>query len=193
MRALILIALAVWASGCATLGTRSLLGPKLPYEARVYLLDAEEDLMTARARADQADRELYRARHALGDADRRHDRLREPVLKKEAKAEVAVAEAQVVRAEKSLELLDQAALCAERRYDAARARAEVKFKVKGADEGEALKLDERALACEAKLDKREAALAEAEEKLARARAEQDRASSAASALAPVEHPRPWIE
>jgi len=192
MRGLLLIMTAVVTSGCATVGN-PLIGPRLPYEARVWLLDAEEDLMTARARADQAERDLYRAKIALGEADQRYDALRESPLKREAKAVVAVEKARVEREERSLELLDSAAVCAERRYQAARARAEVKFKIEGADDGEASRLEERAAACAARLDKKELALAEAEEKLARARAAQDRESVAASAAAPLEHPRPWIE
>lgn len=192
MKGLILIALAIVTSGCATVGG-SIFSRRLPYEARVYLLDAEEDLMTARARADQADRDVYRAKHALGAADQRLDELRDSKLEGEARAQVKVAKAQVAREERSLELLDAASVCSERRYHAARARAEVKFKVEGADEGEATRLEERAEACSAKLDKRELALAEAEEQLARARAEQDRASQAAAVKAPLEHPRPWLE
>jgi hypothetical protein len=185
---------AVLASGCANMGfSNGVLGPRLPYEARVYLLDAEEDLMTARARADQGDRDVLRAKQALGEADKRYDELRESPLKKEAKASVAVAQAQVNRAEKQLDLLDASAVCAERRYGAARARAEVKFKIEGADDAEATRLSERADACETKLDKREQALADAEEQLARARAEQERASIAAAAQAPLENPRPWVE
>ncbi len=192
MKGLALIALAVVTSGCATVGS-GLLGPRLPYEARVWLLDAEEDLMTARARADQAERDLYRAKVALGEADKRYEELRESPLKKEAKAQVSVETARVERDERSLELLDAAAVCAERKYAAARARAEVKFKVEGADDGDATSLEQRAESCAQKLDKRELALAEAEEKLARARAAQERESVAASAQAPLEHPRPWIE
>jgi hypothetical protein len=192
VKGLLLIAVAVTTSGCATVGAK-LMGPRLPYEARVYLLDAEEDLMTARARAEQAERDVFRAKQALGEADKRYDALHESPLKKEAKAEVLVAQAKVEREERSLDLLDAAEACAERRYAAARARAEVRFKIEGADDGEASRLEEKAAACEAKLDKREAALADAEEKLARARAAQDRESIAASAAAPLEHPRPWIE
>lgn len=192
MKGLVLIAVAIVTSGCVTVGG-SIFNRRLPYEARVYLLDAEEDLMTARARADQADRDVYRARRALGEADSRYDDLRDSKLAGEAKAHVKVATAQVVREERALELLDAATVCAERRYVAARARAEVKFKVDGAEESEAIRLEEKAEACAAKLEKKELALAEAEEQLARARAEQDRASQAAAVQAPLEHPRPWIE
>ncbi|MBK7860452.1 MAG: hypothetical protein IPJ65_17930 [Archangiaceae bacterium] len=186
-----LLLLAVLATGCATtsgLGTR-----RLPYEARVYLLDTEEDLMTARARSEQAARDLWRARHALGDADARSDALRESPLKSEAKSQVAVAQARVAREERQLELLDAAAGCSQRRYAAARARTEVRFKLDGADEAEASRLDERAAACEAKLGQRAQALSDAEERLARARSEEERASIAAAAQAPLEHPRPWVE
>ena len=192
MKGLILIVLAVLMSGCATVAAR-LTGPKLPYEARVYLLDAEEDLMTARARADQAERDVFRAKLSLGEADKRRDALRGSELEKEAKAEVEVAVAKVEREERALDLLDASTACAERRYSAARAKAEVRFKIEGADEAEADRLQERADACQAKLEKKELALAEAEEKLARARAAQERESVAASAKAPLEHPRPWIE
>ena len=188
----LLAMLALVSSGCATVGG-SLFGRRLPYEARVYLLDAEEDLMTSRARADQADRDLYRAKQALSEAEKRYESLRESPLKPEAKSQVKLAQAQVTREQRQLELLDAATACAERRYAAARARAEVKFKVEGADDGEATRLEERAATCAQKLDKRELALAEAEEQLARARAEQDRASQAAAAKAPLDHPRPWIE
>ena len=191
MRALLLAALACAASGCAT--GFSLTGPRLPYEARVYLLDAEEDLMTARARAEQAERDVLRAQSALAAADERYEALRASPPKNEAKAAAAVEAARVEREERSLELLGAAAACAERRYVAARARAEVKFKVEGADEPEANALAERAEACTTKLDKRELALAEAEEKLARARAVQERESIAAAAQAPLEDPRPWLE
>ncbi|MBL8953649.1 MAG: hypothetical protein JNK82_22935 [Myxococcaceae bacterium] len=192
MRALVVVALAVVTSGCATVGGR-LFGPRLPYEARVWLLDAEEDLMTARARAEQAERDVVRAQASLAAADQRCEALRDSPLEREAKAAAAVEAARVVREERSFDLLAAQAGCAERRYAAARARAEVKFKVEGADEAEANALAERAEACAAKLDKRELALTEAEEQLARARAARERESIAAAAQAPLEHPRPWLE
>lgn len=192
MKGLLLIALALFFfSSCATVGPR--FGRRLPYEAKVYLLDAEEDLMTAKARADQQWREVHTAKKAVGAAEDRFDNLRESPLAGEAKAQVKVAQAQLTREERLLELLDAAAVCAERRYVATRSRAEVKFKVNGADETEANDLADRATACEAKLEKKQVAVAEAEEALSRARSEQERASIAAAQKAPLENPRPWIE
>lgn len=190
MRAL-LLGIAVVASGCSTVG--SVFAPRLSYEARVYLLDAEEDLMTAAARADEAVREVAHARRELEAAQSRAHSLKESPLKKEALAEVALAKAKVTRAEKSADFLVASQDCAERRYAATRAQAEVKFKAKGADPASSVKLTDRAESCEARLDKKRDALAVAEEALDRARSEQDRAAIQASMQAPAQYPRPWIE
>jgi hypothetical protein len=186
-----LLALAVVASGCSTVG--SVFAPRLPYEARVYLLDAEEDLMTAMARTEEAQRDVAQARRDLDSAQSRAHSLKESPLKKEAFAEVSLAKARVVRAEKSAELLVASQDCAERRYAAARAQAEVKFKVKRADPSNAARLADKADACDGKLDRKRDALAVAEEALNRARSEQDRAAIQAAAQSPAQYPRPWLE
>jgi hypothetical protein len=190
-RIALVAALWVLGSGCATV--QSLFGPKLPYDARVYLLDAEEDLMTAATRSDEAARELDRARRELDAAEDRQESLRESPLKKEAQAAVELAKARVARAEKSAELLFAAHACADRRYSAARAQAAVKFKVEGASASDADGLSAKAEECEARLDKRKEALAAAEEALQRARAEEDRAEAQAAVQAPQQYPRPWLE
>jgi hypothetical protein len=160
----------------------------------VYLLDAEEDLMTARARAEEASRAIQRATSAVAEAQTRSERLPESSsLKADATASVAVAKAQLSRAQRAQELLAASMTCAEIRYQAARARAEVRFKIEGANESHADRLSERAASCETALAPKEEALAEATETLERKKAERERASVAAAASSPVENPRPWIE
>jgi hypothetical protein len=191
MRAVLMAALAVLGSGCATM--QGLFGPSLPYDARVYLLDAEEDLMTAATRSDEAARELDRARREVKQAQERHEGLRESPLKKEAAAAVELAKARVVRAERSADLLGAAHACADKRYSAARAQAEVKFKVEGASASNADALSAKAEDCETKLEKRKDALAASDEALQRARAAEDRAEAQAAVQAPAQYPRPWLE
>ena len=113
MRALS-IAAALALVGCAG---GFLHGPALTYDARVYLLDAEEELMTARARAEDAARELEHQQQSLdqaavrlaelGDGETKREALAAlAALKQEAKAEVAAGKARVNRALRSQQLLE---------------------------------------------------------------------------------------
>jgi chromosome segregation ATPase len=179
-------------SGCAVLGGPA---PRLSYEARVYLLDAEEDLMTVRARHDEAQRELAHARGAVDEANERIASMgaAAPELKAEAKAGLALAVALEKRVARAVELLEAEEACADLRYAARRAMAEVRFRLEGADEAEATKLEERAQGCQDKLVKKQQALAEAQGALDRSRADSERAATKASARSPHQYPRPWLE
>jgi hypothetical protein len=171
----------------------SMFGPQLPYEARVDLLDSEEDLMTAAARADQAVRDVQSARADVDAARERYEGLKGSPLKTEAKASVDLARARLDRAARSSDLLAAAQACAERRYAAARAQAEVKFNVEGASASSAGRLASKADECESRLDKPREALAASEEALEKARSAQDHAALQAAAQAPAQYPRPWLE
>jgi hypothetical protein len=179
------------APGCATFG--ALGTAPMPYSARVYLLDSEEDLMTAAARAEEATREIERVRGSLDEVKTRYSKLHDSPLTAEVKSEVVVEKARLARAQRAAELLTAAQVCAEDRYAAARAQALVRFKLEGARDSDPPRLADKAEVCESQLDKPREALAAAEDALARARSDRERESAQAAAVAPLQYPRPWVE
>jgi hypothetical protein len=187
-----MLAVLTLASGCAGLNPSA---PRLTYSARVYLLDAEEDLMTARTRAEQAQRDLSVAKNALTESEERLASLGKTAeaLTAEAKASWRLNQARVAHAQRSLDFLEAAANCAEQRYGAQKESALIRFKLEGADETEQLRLLELADTCEAKLGAKRQALLDAGEALDKARSETDRATARAAAQAPAQYPRPFLE
>lgn len=187
---------------------------RLPYEARLWLMDAEEQLLTAGERVGAARAALLAAQADVTRAEQALERLEAggegggdgggevPVrpeasalsaLLAEAKAAVKYAEANLALRAQELEATEARQGCAELSLEAARAEAEVRAKLEDAQPDEAKALAERAAGCVAGLEKHRGRVAEGFAKRASARAAVERASSKAATVAPTLRPRAFLE
>jgi hypothetical protein len=156
---------------------------KLPYETRVELLEAENDLAVAIDKVDQASSEITRARDNIRRARSRAkaaeaelDRAEDNVSKEVARLTIDEAEARVdyLRAHQHLNValldVEQLALrCAFARFEVARLTTARKAKVEGSEALDPKKFEEQVAACEAEVKEERAGLGAntAEEKAAR--------------------------
>jgi hypothetical protein len=198
------VGLSVGLWGCA--------GARLPYEARLWLMDAEEQLLTAGARVVEARAALVAAQADVARAERTLERLEVdgeaggelggevrpeaaalPALRAEALAEVRYAEANLTLRVQELEATEASQGCAVMSLEAARAEAEVRAKLEGAQPAEPKALAERAAGCLGALEKHRGRVTEVFAKRASARAAVERARSKAATLAPTMRPRAFLE
>lgn len=191
---LLCVASALWAApalmGCAT--------PRLPYEARVWLMDAEEEHKTAEARVLEAREARVEAEAQVAEALRARDALGaesdvQPPLVEEAEAQVAYAEATLREKEQALELTEASRACSELGLAAARAEAEVRAKLEGAEPEQVKALHERTEACHGELGQLRALMSAASSMRSSAAAALERARTKAAAAAPTARPRPFLE
>lgn len=177
-------------------------GPRLPYEARLWLMDAEERLQTARERIAEDRAALVAAEAATGRARRALDAVGGDatvgeevalVLREEAEAEVSYAEANLALKEQEVQLTEASEECAKIALDGARAEAEVRAKLESADPEDVKAHAEEAEACYRGLDTQRALVTELLVKRSSARAAVERARSKASAKAPTLRPQPFIQ
>lgn len=173
----VLIAAASAVTGCAGAYGRRVpdsLVSKLPFETRIELLEAENDLGVAIDKRDEAQNEVLRARDGLRRAKARlsaaHDevgRAKDDLSKEVATLAVAEAEARVdyLRAQQEVNVrradLEELALrCAQARYELARLTAARKAKVEGAEGLSQEDFENQVKACEGDLKDRRAELKE---------------------------------
>ncbi len=156
---------------------------KLPYETRIELLEAENELALAIDRVDEAQAEIQRTRDALRRAKDRLEAAEEEVDKADDATSKAVAELAVAEAESRVEYLrarqrvnvereqvEQLALrCAHARFEEARLLLARKAKVEGSESLAPEDFQAQTKACEAELAERRAALKEVESGLAAAK------------------------
>lgn len=187
---------ALVAAGCA--GPFRFKGPALPYAAKVWLLDAEEELLTARSRADEAQLELVRAQEQLAKAQARLTALglgsgAAVELKEEARAQVALARSSLAWRGRAAELSRRSLDCADLRFEAAVAEAQVRYPVEGAGSKQDPRLIAQAQACDEKLRPEAATLSGLAEARDTARAQLERSAAQAALKAPLLRPRPYLE
>jgi len=185
-------------------------GARLPYEARLWLMDAEEQLLTAGERVGEARAALVAAQADVTRAEQALERLEAggegggevqvrpedsalPALLAEAKAEVKYAEANLALRVQELEATKARQGCAELSLEAARAEAEVRAKLEDAQPAEAKALAERAAGCLGELEKHRGQVAEGFAKRASARAAVERARSKVATVAPTLRHRAFLE
>ncbi len=156
---------------------------KLPYETRIELLEAENDLALAIDKVDEASSEIGRARDNIRRARSRAkaaeaelDRAEDNVSKEVAQLTIDEAEARVdyLRARQHLNValldVEQLALrCAFAKFELARVTAARKAKVEGSEELDPKKFEEQVAGCETAVKEERAGLGSntAEEKAAR--------------------------
>ena len=141
---------------------------KLPYEARIELLEAENELAIAIDHRDEAENEVKVAREQLRRAKDRLDAAEDEVSDAEDKSaaevaglavEEANARVEFLRAQqqvnvKSLDLQELALRCAHARFELARLNVARKAKVEGSESLSVPEFEGQVKACEAEVAER---------------------------------------
>ncbi len=167
MRAAAVVLLAVCAGGCGRYGLRvpSSVGQGLTDEARLALLDSENELAAALDKLDEAQSEIRRTRDASRRAAARLKAARAEVGLAADDSTLRVAELAVGEVEARLQFLrasqgrnvarrEQEALavtCAAARFERAKAAVARRMKIRGAEDLELEPFDAQVKACQAEL------------------------------------------
>jgi len=158
---------------------------QLPYENKIDLLEAENELFIAYDRVDEAENvvgqtrdQIRRAKRAEGIASDEVGQSKDPATKEIAQLTVEEIRARIdyLRARQSLnvELVDVeevARQCAVARYQLARLQAVRKAKIKGSESYKPEDFERQAKACEAEVAERRKDLKPDEERLTKTRAD----------------------
>jgi multidrug resistance efflux pump len=145
---------------------------KLPYETRIELLEAENDLALAIDKLDQASSEILRARDNIRRARSRAQAAKEELNRAEDTVSREVAQLTIEEANARVEYLrarqrlnvalqevEQLALrCAFARFELARVKAARKAKVEGSEELDPKKFEAQVTGCEAAVKEERAEL-----------------------------------
>ncbi len=137
---------------------------KLPYEAKIELLEAENDLALAVDRLDEARSEVARARDQIRRAKDRYSAARGEVGAAQDQVSKEVAQLAVTEADKRVEwlrahqkvnvkdedLADHNMTCAYARYEQARLAAARKAKLEGSEKLDVASFEKQVKDCEAK-------------------------------------------
>jgi hypothetical protein len=156
---------------------------KLPYEARIELLEAENDLAVAVEKRDEAENEVLRTRAAIREAKSRAraaddelGRAKEAASKEVAQLALAEGQARLAfhRARQALNLerreIDQLSLqCALARYQLARLTAARRAKVAGSEKLDPAAFEGQVKGCEDEVKTRQAKAKPKEQALSAAR------------------------
>jgi chromosome segregation ATPase len=165
---------------------------RLPYEAKIELLESENDLALAVDRLDEARNEVERTRKQIRRAKDRLDAAKSEVSRAEDALSREVAELAVAEAEKRVEwlrasqringreeaLAEQNLDCARARYELARLTAARKAKLEGSEELDPEVFQAQVTRCEEKYAAMKEALKETSTEAERFRAEWDQARAA---------------
>ena len=157
----------------------------LPYESKIDLLEAENDLFIAYDRVDETENEvnrtrdqIRRAKHAEGIAGDEVGQAKDPATKEVAQLTVEEVRARIeyLRARQTLnvqlrEVEEVARLCAVARYQLARLLAVRKAKLKGSEGYKPEDFERQAKSCDAEVAERRKSLKRDEELLSKTRGE----------------------
>lgn len=158
---------------------------RLPYETRIELLEAENDLAIAIDKRDEAENEVSRTRDALrrakarlSDAEDEEGAAKDPVSREVATLAVQEAEARVAylraRQEVNVEALDTEEVafdCARDKFELARLNAARKGKVQGSESFSPKDFEADVARCEAALARERGRLKEKDQRAKAAREE----------------------
>jgi hypothetical protein len=154
------------ATGC---GIRRVPGDvlgKLPYEAKIELLEAENDLAVAIDKVDEAHNEMLRARDGirrararLSSAEREVGEARDDVSREVARLAVKEGDARVefLRARQRVNVMeeritDRALVCAQARFELARLAAAKKAKLEGSESLDQEAFEDQVKRCDARVE-----------------------------------------
>lgn len=160
----LLLALLVVLTGCGLKRVPGDLLSKLPYEAKIELLEAENELALAVDRLDEARAEVARARDQIRRAKDRYSAARDEVRAAADQTSREVAELAVTEADKRVEWLRarqklnvleeelsaQNLTCAQARYELSRLTAARKAKLEGSEAIDPARFEDQLKGCEAK-------------------------------------------
>ncbi|PZR11895.1 MAG: hypothetical protein DI536_16305 [Archangium gephyra] len=162
-RILCVIALGALATGCGIRRVPLNVLEQLPYEARIELLEAENDLALAVDRLDEAKAEVQRTVEQIRRGKDRYSDARSEVGDAADAPSREIAELAVIEADKRVEwlrakqrvnvreeeLAEQGFTCAEARYELARLTAARKAKLEGSERLDPADFDNQLKRCEA--------------------------------------------
>jgi chromosome segregation ATPase len=197
----------VAACGCGVRRVPSDLLDRLPYEAKIELLEAENDLALAVDRLDEARAEVARARDQIRRGKDRYSAARDEVRAASDAASREVAELAVVEADKRVEwlrakqklnvleeeLAEQALVCAQARYELARLTAARKAKLEGIEKLDPEKFDQQVKDCDARYAERKEKAKEKGAEFESVRAEWDQARAALAKKTFDARASPYVE
>ena len=178
--------------GCGVKRVPGQLLDQLPYEAKIELLEAENDLALAVDRLDEAESEIRRSADQIRRAkDRRSDASSEVGHARDALSR-EVAELAVIEAERRVEWLraqqkvhvkeediaDQNLTCAKGRFELARLTVARKAKLEGSERLDPAEFEGQVQSCEAKFGTMKDELKEVSSEAGKLRDEWDRARAA---------------
>lgn len=202
-----LLMLAVVAFGCDLKRVPLKVLEQLPYEAKIELLEAENDLALAVDRLDEAKAVVGRTRDQIRRGKDRYDAARAEVnqaqdaLSREV-AELAVVEAtarvEFLRAQQKLNvaeesLADQGLTCASARYEVARLTAARKAKLEGSEKLEPAVFDEQLKKCEERYAAQKEKAKTSSDEAGQVRAEWDKAKAALAKKTFDARASPYVE
>ena len=205
------VAVAAALTGCAgKYGQRvpDAMVSKLPFEARIELLESENELALAVDRRDEAQNEILRTREALRRAKSRRDDAKAEVKRAKDAPSLEVADLALAEADARLHFLrarqkvtgavadveELALRCALARFELSRLSAARKAKVEGSEKLDPLEFEAQAKACEADVVARRAKVKEgraAEAEAARAQWETHKNALAKKTF--DARASPWVE
>jgi chromosome segregation ATPase len=162
-RLLCFTALVLVSTGCGLRRVPLQVLEQLPYEAKIELLEAENDLALAVDQLDEVRAEVARARDQIRRGKDRYSAARDEVSAASDQASKDVAQLAVVEADKRVEwlrakqkvnvrdeeLAEKNLVCAEARYELARLAAARKAKLEGSEKLEPATFEQQLKDCEA--------------------------------------------
>jgi chromosome segregation ATPase len=163
MRNLLLLALVLLGPGCALKRVPQTILDKLPYEAKIELLESENDLALAVDRLDEAKAEVNRTRDQIRRSRDRYSAAKGEVSAAQDQLSREVAELAVLEADARVEwlrakqrvnvreesLADQALTCAMARYEETRLAAARKAKLEGSEDYDPAQFKQQVADCDA--------------------------------------------
>lgn len=164
MRNLLLLTSALVAlSGCGVKRVPQTILDKLPYEAKIELLESENDLAVAVDRLDEARAEVGRTRDQIRRAKERYSAAKSEVSAAQDALSREVAELAVIEADARVEwlrarqrvnvreesLADQSLTCAMARYEQSRLTSARKAKLEGSEDYDPAVFDQQVKDCDA--------------------------------------------
>jgi hypothetical protein len=180
---------------------------RLPYEARIDLLEAENELAIAIDHVDEAQNEMNRTRLSIrrakdkrraakddvGDAKDQGSKEVAELAVQEAEARVDYLRARQEVNEDNVDIQEFALQCAQARYQLARLTAARKSKVEGSEKYNPKEFEEQSKQCDAELAKRRAGFKRENEHVVKAKSAWDRQRQALAQKTFDARSSPYVE
>ena len=180
---------------------------KLPYEARIDLLEAENELAVSYDKLDEADNEIDRTRLNIRrtkahreEADDEIDKAKDDASRQVAKLSVAESDSRLeyLRAKQDVnavkrDLAELGLRCAKARFEIARCDAAMKSKVAGSEKLDPKAFEAQAKACDAELADRQKELLPVQAQLEKVKADWEKHKEALAQKTFDARASPYVE